>query len=352
MAVEIPTKQTAAWIKNPGPDYELLIRNDIDVGVPSPQEILVKLEYSGICHSDCHNVIGQGKYTDIPGHEGVGIVVQLGSEADPNLLGKRVGIKWQWSNCKTCAACKKGQHNHCPNQGNTGRTVRGTLQQYILARADCVTMIPEGVPSEVAAPLLCAGLSLAGAVSRLEPEVKPGEWVAIVGAGGGLGHIGVQIASNKGYKVIAIDGGEEKKKLCKDMGAETFVDFTKVDVVETVKSLTDDEGAHAVICVAGSEKAYEQAVMLVRNTGVFVVVGLPPLTFMFPMSPLPIANRGLIIKGSSVGTNEQMDDLLQQVLAGKITPRIEVYDFEDSPKIIAELLRYEVTGRKVVKAPQ
>lgn len=155
-------------------------------------------------------------------------------------------------------------------------------------------MIPDGVPSEVAAPLLCAGLSLAGAVSLCEPEVKKGEWVAIVGAGGGLGHIGVQIAARvKGYRVIGIDSGEEKKGLCKEMGAEAFVDYAKENVVDAVRQLTGGEGAHAVICVAGSEKAYEQAPQLVRNCGVVVCVGLPPDTFMFPMSPIHIANRGL-----------------------------------------------------------
>jgi propanol-preferring alcohol dehydrogenase len=242
--------------------------------------------------------------------------------------------------------------NNCPNQHNTGRTVLGTLQQYVVAHADFVTLIPDGVPSEVAAPLLCAGLSLAGAVSKLSPEVKPSQWVVIVGAGGGLGHIGVQIAAkSKGYKVIAIDTGADKEKLCKEMGATAFVDYAKDDVVKTVKDLTDGEGAHGIICCAGSERAYEQAIHLVRNNGVFVCVGLPPDTFMFPMSPIHIANKGLVIKGSSTGTSAQMDELLQHALEGKITPKIEVYDFADSPKIIKELQRYEVTGRKVVRAP-
>jgi propanol-preferring alcohol dehydrogenase len=174
--------------------------------------------------------------------------------------------------------------------------VKGTLQQYVVAHADFVSLIPDGVPSEVAAPLLCAGLSLAGAVSKCEPEVKSGEWVAIVGAGGGLGHIGVQIAAKiKGYKVIAIDSGSDKEKLCKEMGASAFVDYAKDDVLKMVQGLTDGEGAHALICVAGTEKAYEQAIHLVRNNGVFVCVGLPPDTYMFPMSPIQIANKGLYI---------------------------------------------------------
>lgn len=293
---EIPSTQTVAWIPEPGPDCKLVIRNDVKVQPPGKNEVLVKLECSGICHSDVHNVKGQGIYTEIPGHEAVGTVVKLGPGASESLLKKRVGVKWLWSACNQCSACKAGLHNNCPNQKNTGRSVWGTLQQYFIAHADFLTMIPDGLKSEVAAPLLCAGLSLAGAVSKCEPEVKPGEWVAIVGAGGGLGHIGVQIAAKtKGYKVIAIDSGAEKEKLCKEMGATAFIDFAKEDVVKSVKALTDGEGAHAVICVVGSEKAYEQAPSLVRNNGVIVCVGLPPSSFMFPMSPIHIANKGMLI---------------------------------------------------------
>jgi propanol-preferring alcohol dehydrogenase len=347
----LPTSQTVAWIDNPGPSGSIRIRDGIDIQQPSQNEILVKLECSGICHSDCRNVEGMGTYTDIPGHEGVGEVVKLGPGASESLMGKRVGIKWLYSACNECAACKKGNVNNCPKQSNTGRTTLGTLQQYVVAHADFVSLIPDGVKSEVAAPLLCAGLSLAGAVSKLSPEVQPGEFVVVVGAGGGLGHIGVQIATIKGFKVIAVDSGAEKEKLAKEMGAVAFIDYAKQDVEQAVKDLTDGEGGHGLICVAGSEKAYETAHALIRNNGVFVCVGLPPDSFMFPMSPIQIANRGLVIRGSSTGTAAQMDELLQLALQGKITPKIDVYDFGEANKIIQELMKYEVTGRKVVRAP-
>ncbi|KAL7778223.1 hypothetical protein CFE70_004900 [Pyrenophora teres f. teres 0-1] len=366
MVGTVPTTQTAAWIEDPGPDCVLQIRNDIPVKKPAAGEVLVKMECSGICHSDCHNILMPGRYTEVPGHEGVGIVVSLGSGVSEELLGKRVGVRWLWDACKECSSCKRGEENHCGKQRNTGRNVWGTLQQYVIGSADFITRIPDGVKSEIAAPLLCAGLSLAGAVSKLTPEVQPGDYVAIVGAGGGLGHIGVQIASIKGYKVIAIDSGAEKEKLSKEMGAVAFVDYAKQDVIQAVKDLTDGEGAHAVICVAGTEKAYTQAPELIRNSGVFVCVGLPPHTFMFPVSPIHISNRGtsivksastsltgpgLVIKGASTGSSKQMDELLQHALEGKITPKVEVYDFTDSPKILEELKRYEVTGRKVVRVP-
>ncbi|KAL6157737.1 hypothetical protein ACJQWK_07361 [Exserohilum turcicum] len=351
MSTSIPTTQTAGWIQDPGPDCVLQIRNDVPVQTPAAGEVLVKMEYSGICHSDCHNLAWPGKYTEVPGHEGVGTVVSLGPNVSSDLLGKRVGIKWLWNACKQCSSCKKGKENHCGKQKNTGRNTWGTLQQYIVADADFLTHIPEGLKSEIAAPLLCAGLSLTGAVSKLEPDLQKGDSVVIVGAGGGLGHIGVQIASIKGYNVIAVDSGAEKEKLSKEMGATTFIDYAKQDVVKAVKDLTDGEGAHGVICVSGSEQAYTQAPSLCRTSGVFVCVGLPRDTFMFPMSPIHISNSGLTIRGSSTGSAKQMEELLQMAVEGKITPKVEVYDFADSPKILQELKRNEVTGRKVVRAP-
>lgn len=349
---EIPTTQKVAWISNVGPNGTLDVRDGVPVPQPGENEVLVKMECTGICRSDCHNVKGQGVYTEIPGHEGVGIVVQLGTGVSQSLMGKRVGLKWLYSACNACSACKAGYHNNCPNQKNTGKSTHGTLQQYFVAHADFLTMIPDGVSSEVAAPLLCAGLSLAGAVSLCEPELSRGDWVVIVGAGGGLGHLGVAIATkSKGYKVITIDTGAEKEALCMEMGATTFVDFMKEDPVQAVKDLTDGEGAHAVICVAGSEKAYEQSPGFVRNRGLIICVGLPPASFMFPMSPGHIALRGITVKGASVGTEAQMDELLQEVAKGNILPKIEVYDFEKAGEIIEELWRYEVTGRKVVRAP-
>lgn len=290
---DIPTTQKVAWISNVGPNGTLDIRSGVPVPQPGENEVLVKMECTGICRSDCHNVKGQGVYTEIPGHEGVGIVVKLGPGASESLMGKRVGLKWLYSACNACSACNAGMENNCPNQRNTGKHTHGTLQQYFVAHTGLLTIIPDGVSSEIAAPLLCAGLSLAGGVSLCEPELSRGDWVVIVGAGGGLGHLGVQIAAkSKGYRVIAIDTGAEKEKLCMEMGATVFVDYLKGDPVQTVIDLTGGEGAHAVICVAGSEKAYEQSPNFVRNRGVFVCVGLPPASFMFPMSAGQIALRG------------------------------------------------------------
>jgi propanol-preferring alcohol dehydrogenase len=257
----------------------------------------------------------------------VGTVVKVGPNVSESLINQRVGIKWLYSACNECSACSKALPRYCPKQSNTGRTVPGTLQQYALADARFITRIPDGLPDEIVAPLLCAGLTMAGAISRLDNGVRPGDWVVVIGSGGGLRHIGVQIAARlKGYRVIAVDSTEAKRRLSLDSGAEAFIDFATEDVEARVKELTG-EGAHAVLAVSGSEASFTTAPKLVRNLGVIVCVGLPRNDFNLPISTTGCAARGmgpstydrwrsmrrlitfigLTIKVAAVGTEKQMD---------------------------------------------
>lgn len=245
-----------------------------------------------ISHSDIRAYLGWGAYEAIVGHEGVGTVVKVGCNVDPSVLGQRVGIKWLHSACDDCSACSKGFPNNCCRQNNTGRNVPGTLQQFAVANARHMTKIPPGLPGEIAAPLLCAGLTMAGAISKLEGDLEAGDWVVISGSGGGLGHMGVQIASLKGFRVIAVDSGEGKRSLSLDSGAEVFIDYKTMDVEKEVKALTG-EGASAVVVVPGSEEAFNLAPKLVRNMGVIVCVGLPRNDFNLPISATMCSARGM-----------------------------------------------------------
>lgn len=260
-----------------------------------------------------------------------------------------------------CSACRRGFANNCSRQVNTGRHVPGTLQQYVLADARFVTTnLPPTLPSEVVAPLLCAGLTMMGAVSKVDAHVAGFEsdedlWVVVSGAGGGLGHLGVQLASAAKagrYKVVAIDHAA-KRELCLTSGAHHFVDYTEGDdVVERhVRALTG-EGAHAVIVVSGAEAAFRTAPRLVRNMGVLVTVGLPAADFMLPVSAALCSARSLTVTGVAVGTESQMAELLALAAAGKVRPQVEVRALADVPGIIEELRTDQVTGRIVVQLPE
>ncbi|KAG5795918.1 hypothetical protein H9Q69_005063 [Fusarium xylarioides] len=351
MSSSIPSVQKAALIESPGNDARIVIRSDIPVGNPGENEILVKLEFTGLCGSEIRALSGWGPYNPIVGHEGVGIVVKLGKNVDGDLLNKRVGVKWLYSACGICTICKRDYANNCPRQLNTGKHVPGTLQEYMIADARYVTEIPDGLAGEVAAPLLCAGLTMAGAVSKLKGYADRGDWVVISGSGGGLGHLGVQIASRlNGLRVIAVDTGDSRRKLSLESGAEHFVDFATENVEERVKGITGD-GASAVLVVTGSQEAFIQAPTLVRNMGIIVAIGLPRNDFNIPLSATICSARSLTVTGVAVGTEEQMKVLLQHALEGTIVPEVKVLEFKEVGNIIEGLKRQEITGRVVVRIP-
>ncbi|KAF5024379.1 hypothetical protein F66182_3566 [Fusarium sp. NRRL 66182] len=352
MSSSIPSTQKAALIENPGDDARIAIHSDVPVNnSPGTNEILVKLAFTGVCGSEIRAFSGWGPYNPIVGHEGVGVVVKLGQGVDSRMLDKRVGVKWLYSACGSCTACQRGFANNCPKQVNTGRHVPGTLQQYMIADARYVTEIPDGLPGEVAAPLLCAGLTMAGALSKLQGHAAPGDWVVISGAGGGLGHLGVQIASRlKGLRVIAIDTGEAKRKLSLDSGARHFIDFATENVQDKVKELTG-EGASAVLVVTGSQDGFSQAPSLVRNMGIIVTIGLPRNDFTIPLSASLCSARSLTVTGVAVGTEDQMAELVQHALEGTIVPDVRVVGLDEVENVVKDLQRHQVTGRVVVRIP-
>ncbi|KAL4870423.1 hypothetical protein BDV12DRAFT_184444 [Aspergillus spectabilis] len=327
--------------------------DDIPVPIPGPYEVLVKLTCTGLCHSEVRAVLAWSPYCSIIGHEGVGTTVQTGPGVPASSLGHRVGVKWLYSACNNCSLCKQGYQHNCPSQVNTSRHVPGTLQQYVVADNRFTTRLPLDLSDEIAAPLLCAGLTMAGALGKLDSVLEEGDTVVISGSGGGLGHIGVQIASRvKRFRVIAVDSGEEKKELSLASGAEVFIDYQREDVASRVSDLTGGEGAHATIVVPGTREAFAMAPHVVRNMGLIVCVGLPRNEMDLPISATLCAARGISIIGSSVGTEEQMAEILQLAAAGAITPSIQTFDFSHTPALIQGLKDDAVVGRVVVRIPQ
>ncbi|KAL1996105.1 hypothetical protein VTN49DRAFT_428 [Thermomyces lanuginosus] len=347
----IPQTQTVAWVDTPQPGAQLRIRDDVPVPSIGEGEVLVKLEYTGFCHSDVHNILGDlPMSTHIPGHEGVGVVVSVGPGVSSDMLGKRVGIKWTFRACKKCGVCEYA-YVHCPNQDNSGRNVPGTFQQYIAAPADFVSPIPDNLDPAATAPLLCAGVTMIGALKKLDNLCKKGDSVVIVGAGGGLGHLGLQIGRAMGYRMIAIDSGK-KKDLCLRSGASEFVDFTAPEPEKQVKALTGGIGAPAVVVVVGNGAGYNLGLQLLRPQGALVCVGLPPLDYKISLTPLTYVNSGYHILGSAVGTEDEVQELFKMAAEGRVSTHYEVYDFKRVNEALEKLVRYEVDGRVVLKIPQ
>lgn len=237
--MSIPSTQRAAVKSAPGKDSKVEIRE-----VPTPSissgQILVKITYSGLCGSDL------GFYRDkyaawggamnlettkgIAGHEGAGVVVAVGDDVQHIWkVGDRAGVKYIAGVCRSydCEPCSNGEDEVlCPHAQRSAVNIPGTFQEYVATDGRYASKIPDGVSDEEAGPILCGGLTVYTALKR--SGVRPGQWVVLPGGGGGLGHMAVQYAKAMGMKVIAIDAGDAKKELCERLGAELFIDFTKV----------------------------------------------------------------------------------------------------------------------------
>ncbi|KAF9266013.1 GroES-like protein [Marasmius fiardii PR-910] len=358
----IPKTQRAAVIakfKEP-----LEVRNDFPVTQPSdlkPGQCLVKLEYSGCCHSDVHirdDDWGVGGYMKLPlvgGHEAIGRVVAIGEGtqsvgADLVKVGDRVGLKWFGNACLRCEMCRTGWETCCPvaRTSTHGMLMHGTFQEYAVSYTDYVTPIPEGLDSAEAAPLLCAGLTIYRAIK--ETKARAGQWVAITGAGGGLGHLGVQIAVSQGLKVIAIDTGAEKKELCTKLGAERWVDFKETkNLVEDVKRAADGVGPHAAVVAVGYPQPFNDALQYLRDTGTLVAVGMPNATSMLNVPITLLISKVLHIVGTATGTRQDQDEVLKLAAAGKVRTKIDVRKLEDVNQVMNDMLAGNVNGRVVLK---
>ncbi|KAJ5728765.1 Alcohol dehydrogenase 1 [Penicillium malachiteum] len=347
----IPSTQIAAVIPaSGGKDVSDVQISSTHVPHPGDGEVLIKLEFSGVCHSDVHSIRGDTPMkTNVAGHEGVGRVVSVGGGLEEKKwMGQMVGIRWLYSSCLECEICEIN-HTACPYQRNAGANVPGTFQQYLVSPAIHATKIPVGLSPDLAAPLLCAGIAMYSSIKK--SKARPGDWLVIIGAGGGLGHMGIQIAAKKGIKVLAIDTGNKKKELCLSLGATTFLDFREVDIVEGAKTATSGLGVHAVICTANGEKAYEQSMNMLRPLGTLVCVGIPHIPFRLPATPFEMIVKGLTIVGNSAGTDQEMDELLAMALAGDVQAHIEVFDLQDIVDVLQRLERSEIEGRVVLRIP-
>lgn len=222
---QIPEKQWAQVLEKDGGNF---VYKQIPVPKPGSDEILVKILYSGVCHTDLHALRGEWpierKIPLVGGHEGAGIVVARGELAHELEIGQHAGVKWLNGSCLACEFCKSGNESVCTNALLSGYSVDGTFQQYVVAKAAHATHIPEHCPLDAAAPVLCAGVTVYRGIKA--SGVRAGQTLAIVGAGGGLGSFAIQYCVAMGIRVIAIDGGEEKQKMCISTGAEVITPYS------------------------------------------------------------------------------------------------------------------------------
>ena len=319
---------------------------DVDIPKVSAGKVLVKMIATGVCHTDLHAMHGDWPIKPslpfIPGHEGVGEVVEIGEGITHLKVGDKVGIPWLYSACGHCDHCYAGWETLCKEQQNSGYSVNGSFAEYCLADGEYVGVIPDGVDLLEIAPILCAGVTVYKGLKMT--EAKTGDWVAISGIGG-LGHVAVQYAKTMGFNVVAIDVDDSKLALAKEFGAAVGINALKVDVKEEVLKATG-EGCHGVLVTAVSPKAFEQAVSIIRRGGTMVLNGLPP--GKFDLSIFDMVLDGITVRGSIVGTRLDLKEALDIAARGKVKAHISVEPLENINDIFDRMEHGKIDGRIVI----
>ena len=318
---------------------------EVKTPLPGPGQILVKIEASGVCHTDLHAAEGdwpvKPKPPFIPGHEGVGHVVAVGSGVKHVREGDRVGVPWLYSACGHCRHCLGGWESLCEEQQNTGYSVNGSFADYVIADPDYVGHLPDNVSFVDIAPILCAGVTVYKGLKVT--DTKPGDWVVISGIGG-LGHLAVQYARAMGLNVLAVDIDDAKLDLAKRLGASLAVNARSEDPVAFVRK--EIGGAQGVLVTAVSPKAFEQALGMVGRGGTLSLNGLPPGEF--PLSIFETVLNGVTIRGSIVGTRLDLQEALDFAGQGKVKATVETETLDNINDVFARMHKGDIQGRVVL----
>ncbi|KAL2847069.1 chaperonin 10-like protein [Aspergillus pseudodeflectus] len=344
----------AGCVTNPGPHFEVVLE-EVPIPEPGDDELLLRLNVTGLCYSDIHYMLEDLPMPRMsesgvrsPGHEGIGCVVKVGKNVTGWAIGQRAGVKPVWDICHECELCLGGLEAYCARAIHTGLKTAGTYQSYVISPARYTTRIPDEVDDYTAAPLMCAGATMFSSIRAA--HLSPGSWVVVLGAAGGVGHIGVQIARALGMRVIGIDGSTERRNLCMQSGCEAFIDFvTSPDVKAEVMDLTERRGAQGVFVVATSPSAYSLAPELAGVGGRVMCVGLTPAGMAtVGGDPALFIGKHLHVIGTQVGSMHDANEVLKMAAEGRLKPIYKIFPVTQLPEAVRELRAGKAIGRCVV----
>lgn len=314
------SKMKVAQISKAGGDWELVER---EVPEPGSNQVRVKVEACGICHSD--SLVKDGiwpglQFPRVPGHEIAGRVDSLGANVTAWAKGQRVGVGWHGGHCFVCNPCRRGDFAMCLNRKVTGIDFDGGYAEYMIAPASALAAIPDDLPAEEAGPFMCAGVTVFNALRH--SGARGGDLVAVHGIGG-LGHLGIQYARQMGFQTVAINRGNDKEPLARQLGAHHYIDATASDVVAELQKLG---GAAVILATAPNAQAISPLVDGLSPDGKLLVPAAPA-------EPLTISVFSLIMKRSSVagwysGTARDSQDTMEFSTLAGVHPMIEKYSLE------------------------
>jgi len=276
----------------------------------------------------------------VPGHEIAGVIESIGASVQGWEAGQRVGVGWFGGNCGHCEPCRRGELMACSNTEIPGITCDGGYADYVLVRASALALIPNEVPAEEAAPLMCAGLTTYNALRH--SDARGGDLVAVLGLGG-LGHLGVQFASRLGFDTVAIARGAEKGELARRLGARHYIDSTSQDPAAELAAMG---GAKVILATVTSAEAMAGVFGGVGRRGTLLVVGASMEPLAIPPAMLIPGNRS--IAGHASGTSIDSEDTLAFSALAGVHPMIETVPLERAAEAYDRMLSGEARFRMVL----
>ena len=308
-------------------------------------EILIKIEACGVCHSQLHGIEGDWKdlgipptLPTVPGHEVVGKVIEIGSNVTKFKVGDRAGITPLLEACQSCQYCKEGKEYLCESSKITGESTKGGYSEYITVTENFATKVPENMKPEYAAPLFCAGITAYKAVKATEPGQN--KKVGIFGIGG-VGHMAVQFANVEGCNVLAISRNQNHLDVAKRLGAKDSIQFSE-DQESFLNNLKQKHGLlDAAIVFAPADIVTDTAIKSVKKGGTIVIATIGE-------NPSFVAFEEKTIRGTLIGSTKDMEQVIKICNDKKLEVISETFPLEKANEVLKKLKDSKIEARAVL----
>jgi D-arabinose 1-dehydrogenase-like Zn-dependent alcohol dehydrogenase len=323
----------AVQVSKPGGNFEVVER---PIPQPARGQVRIKVEACGICHSDA--LVKEGlwpgmQYPRVPGHEIAGRIDAVGPDVNQWKPGQRVGVGWHGGHCFQCEPCRSGDFINCKLEKVTAIHFDGGYTEYMVAPAEAVALMPDDLPSDEAAPLLCAGITVYNALRN--SGARGGDLVAVQGIGG-LGHLGIQFARQMGFRTIAIGRGADKQALARKLGAHEYIDTSAGAPAAALQKMG---GARIILATAPDSKSMSALVDGLGPNGTLMILGAGSESLT--VTPLQLILGRKSIRGWASGTGKDSQDTLEFSAFSGVRPMIERYPLEKA----AEAYDQMISGR-------
>jgi len=313
--------------------------------IQRPNELLIKIEACGVCHSQLHGIEGDWKdlgippmLPTVPGHEVVGKVVEIGKNVTKFKVGDRAGISPLLESCMKCQYCKEGNEHLCESMQVLGESLKGGYAEYVTVTEDFATKIPETMRPEYAAPLFCAGITAYKAVKASEPSKN--KKIGIFGIGG-VGHMAVQFAILEGADVIAISRNKKHLEIAKKLGASITITYNQ-DQEKFLQELKEKVGLlDAAIVFAPADIVTNTAIKAIKKGGLVVIGTIGKISNF-------VAFEEKTIRGTLIGSRNDMKEVIRIANEKNIKVFSEVYRLEQANEVLAKLKTSEIEARAVL----